>query len=648
MKDMKALPLADNKIIGGFWRQRIDNVIHDVIPYQWKALNDQIPGAEPSHSIENFRIASGQSTGTFYGLIFQDSDVGKWIEAASYGLTDRRDAELEAIIDGVIELIGQSQEADGYLDTYFSMAAPDKKWTDFAMGHEMYCGGHLMEGAIAYYQATGKRSFLDIMIRYADHLDRHFGKGPEKIVAYCGHPEIELALWRLFDLTGENRYANLATFFVEERGRHPEVLDNRKVIHWGGIGPVGPANNPWHQADYYQDHAPVREQVHADGHSVRAMYLFCAMADQWRQSGDASLGKALERLWDDTVNRRMYVTGGIGSQAVSERFTIDYDLPSDTAYAETCASIGLIFWAWRMTLASPRREYADTLERSLYNGALSGISLDGTRYFYVNPLEVVPAVAHARQDHDHVKTERVQWFGCSCCPPNIARLVCSVAQFQYSYDETGIWVHQYVASTAGFGSPQGPLRIEQSGDYPWQGDIRLRLVEVPGQHDLTIRLRLPDHAGQARLTVNGTVIKPVMSHGYAEVSRRWEAGDVIRLEFDLPIRILRSHPKVRETSGLVAVQRGPLVYCIEEVDNGPDLHLLRIDPEAPMTTEPATGIGNGVLAIRAQGWRVQTNDEGSLYSTEAERRIPCDVVLVPYYAWGNRGLGEMRVWLATR
>jgi DUF1680 family protein len=639
MKVTKALPIQSTRITSGFWRERIDNIAREVIPYQWKALNDQIPGAEPSHAIENFRIAAGKSSGTFYGLIFQDSDVGKWIEAAAYSLMDSPNPDLQGLIDGLVELIGLAQEPDGYLDTYFSMKAPDKKWTDFAMGHEMYCGGHLLEGAIAYFQATGKRAFLDIMIRYADHLDARFGRSAGKTIAYCGHPEIELALYKLYELTGEVRYRELSRFLVEERGRHPEVLDNRKIIGWAPSDKQDPV--------YYQDHAPVRDQAHADGHSVRAMYLYCAMADQWRLTGDETMGAALRRLWDSTVEKRMYITGGLGSQASGERFTIDHDLPSDTAYTETCAAIGLILWAWRMTLAAPERTYADVLERSLYNGALSGISLDGTRYFYVNPLEVVPPLARFRKDLDHVKPERVEWFGCACCPPNIARLICSVGQFLYSQDAQGLWVHQYASGTSRIDTDRGALVVEQSGEYPWTGLIRLRVLEAPpATQAWPFLLRIPAQAANGRLTVNGQAqAAAAEASGYVRVERVWSSGDLVELVFDMPVRFLRSNPRVRETEGLVAVQRGPFVYCAEEVDNGPDLHLLRLDCAAPVRVEAARGLSGGALKLVASGRRIRSGDDSPLYSETVPDSEPCQIVLVPYYSWGNRGAGEMRVWM---
>ncbi len=636
MNVTKPLPLSAVRIQDGFWRTRIDNMTREVIPYQWKALNDQIPGAEPSHSIENFKIASGESKGTFYGLIFQDSDVGKWIEAASYGLIDRPDPDLETAIDAVIELIEKSQEPDGYIDTYFSVAEPDKKWSDFAMGHEMYCGGHLIEGAIAYWQATGKRRFLDVMLRYADHLASRFGSGPNQKVAFCGHPEIELALYKLYEVTKEERYRELSRFFVDERGRHPEVIDNDKVIQWGAGGPT---LNPWHQKDYYLDHAPVRDQDHADGHAVRAMYLYCAMADQWRLTRDETLGRALEKLWDNATRKRMYVTGGLGSQGVCERFTVDHDLPADTAYAETCASIGLIFWAWRMTLASPHRRYADILERALYNGALSGISLDGTRYFYVNPLEVVPQLVRARKDHEHVKTGRVEWFGCACCPPNIARLVCSMGQFLYSHNDDSVWVHQFASATAALDTGFGKVILEQTSEYPWKGRTSFRVVETPAG-EWSLRIRVP--GTDPVFTVNSKQATFRLDEGgYAVLRREWVIGDTVELVFGMPVSVLRSHPLVRETAGLAAVQRGPFVYCAEEADNGGQLHLLSLGSDFKESADARLG----VTKLTVAGRRAVVDETAPLYSEQSWNWESCEVTLVPYFSWGNRGEGEMRVWL---
>ncbi|HUX36912.1 MAG TPA: beta-L-arabinofuranosidase domain-containing protein [Rectinemataceae bacterium] len=638
-------PLSPKSVLisGGFWKVKQDLVATQVIPYQWKALNDEIPGAEPSHSVENFRIAAGLEKGEFYGLIFQDSDIGKWIEAAAYSLMSRPDPGLEAKIDSVVEIIAKAQEADGYLQTYFTVKAREKRYTDFALGHEMYCGGHLMEGAVAYFQATGKRSFLDVMCRYADHLVRSFGRGPGQMVAYDGHPEIELALIRLYGVTGEEKYRDLSRFFVDERGKHPAVLDPKKIIAW----PYEPSL--WNGPDYYLDHAPVREQRKVTGHSVRAMYLYAAMADQRRLDGDDSLEPALEALWQNLVSSHMYITGGIGSQSMGERFTIDDDLPSDRAYTETCAAIGLVLWAWRMTLADPDSRYADVLERALYNGSLSGISLDGKRYFYVNPLEVIPSVAEYRQDQAHVKTGRVEWFGCACCPPNIARTIASFSQYQYSATDTSLWAHQFAEGRARIPLRGGFLEIVQRGDFPWDGLVSFTMEAVPDAEAWSFYLRIPSWCSRPALRVNGQVFPTDRREkGYVAIARTWKAGDIVALTLPMEVQFVRSHPRVRETFGKVAVQRGPLIFCAEEIDNGPDLHSLSLLTREKARVEEAQDLGPGVRRLRLKAIRSSAKPLMDTYSTESPSERSVEAVLVPYHLWGNRGKGEMRVWLEAR
>ena len=630
-------------ITGGFWKAKQDLVAEQVLPYQWKALNDEIPGAEPSHSVENFRIAAGLKKGEFYGLIFQDSDIGKWIEAAAFSLMTRPDAALEAQIDTVVELIAQAQEPDGYLQTYFSVKAKGKRWTDFAMGHEMYCGGHLMEGAVAYWQATGKKAFLEVMKRYADHLVTTFGNGPGQIVAFDGHPEIELALQKLADATGEQKYRDLSRFFVDERGRHPGVLDPKMVIAW----PFQP--KPWNGPDYFQDHLPVREQMVAEGHSVRAMYLYTAMADQMRVDNDSTLKPALDALWHNVVEHRMYITGGLGSQSEGERFTIDDDLPSDSAYTETCAAIGLVLWAWRMTLADPDSRYADILERALYNGSLSGISLEGTRYFYVNPLEVTPPLASYRKDLDHVKVQRVEWFGCSCCPPNIARTIASFSQYQYSVSDRGVFAHQFAHGTATIPFRGTELTVNQTTEYPWDGSVKFTFVQAPASDSSwTFFMRVPSWTTRPSLSINSIPVSlGPMENGYLTLTRSWKSGDVVDLVLPMEVRFLRSHPRVRETFGQVALQRGPLVYCAEQVDNGSDLHLLALDTTSKAKVESAPGLGPGALRLRVEATRAESPAEAASLDTQPPSQRRTEAILVPYHLWGNRGEGEMRVWIRT-
>lgn len=629
------------RVLGGFWRQRLDTVIDHMIPYQWEALNDRVPGAVPSHALENFRIACGEAWGEFDGTIFQDSDVAKWVEAASYALADHPDPELEAKVDEAIRLIANAQGPDGYINTWFTVVGPDKRWTDLPWGHELYCGGHLIEAAVAHYQATGSRKFLEVMMRYADGLIPVFGPGGSHEEDVCGHPEIELALHRLADATGEPRYRELAHRFVDLRGHHPERFLDKQAL--GFSIPV----NAWFKPDYFQAHAPVREQHHADGHAVRAMYLYNAMARQAKVTGDPTLRAALDNLWDSVTARRMYVTGGLGSHAMAERFSIDYDLPPDTAYTETCASIGLVLWAQTMMELSPHRRYADVAELALFNGVLSGMALDGTRFFYVNPLQVVPRVAEARSDLEHVRTARVAWLGCSCCPPNIARTVTSVGQHVWSKQGTAIRIDQFIDSEAKFDVGGRAVVLRLKTDYPWDGLVAVT-VHVPTPQELTLSLRIPGWCRSWTLTVAGRAVDPIVGpDGYVVLTRVWSSGERLDLVLALPVRFLAGHPRSVEQAGQVAVARGPLVFCAEEVDNGPDLHNLSLDPSVGGTVEACPELGGVAVVVRGGRRTVQAD---ALYPDWAEvTREEVWVRLVPYHQWGNRAPGqEMRVWLRER
>jgi hypothetical protein len=520
--------------------------------------------------------------------------------------------------------------------------APDKRWTDLTWGHELYCGGHLMEAAVAHFQSTGSRRFLDLMARYADGLMPVFGPGGTRDGDACGHPEIELSLHRLAEATGDDRYASLAAHFVEVRGRHPERFLDKKPL--GFEIPV----NAWFKPDYFQAHVPVRQQHHADGHAVRAMYLYTAMARQAKATGDPQLKAVLAELWSSVVDRRMYVTGGLGSSAMGERFTIDYDLPSDTAYTETCASIGLVFWAQALLDLEPRGTYADEMERALYNGALSGMSLDGKRFFYVNPLEVIPAVARRRSDLEHVKTERVAWFGCSCCPPNIARLVGSIGNYAWAFDGVNVRVDQYVESQATFEVDGLPVEFSLKTHYPWEGSIALTL-RTTSPKSFPLWLRIPGWCASFTLHVGGeAVVRPPVRDGYVVLDRTWSDGDRVQLDLAMPVRLLTARPEAAELAGRVAVSRGPLIFCAEEADNGADLHNLSVDPTVPASARFYPNLMKGSVKVTLEGHRRRPCAGNALYSAwdpraEAES---VEVVLVPYHQWGNRKPGqEMRVWL---
>ncbi|GMB01150.1 beta-L-arabinofuranosidase domain-containing protein [Pelosinus sp. IPA-1] len=634
------ISLQNIRLNDRFWSRRAERIAKEVIPYQWDALNDNVPGAEPSHAIENFRIAAGEVTGEFHGMVFQDSDVAKWIEAASYSLHTHPNPKLEAKIDSVIELMERAQRQDGYLNTYFTVAKPEKRWTDFSFGHELYCAGHLMEAAVAYYNSTGKKKFLTIMSRYADYIDSVIGAHDEKMKVYCGHEEIELALMRLFQATGEERYLRLSQYFIDERGKQPCFLKDEPTF--GHL-----SKTKWFDLDYHQVHAPVRAQTTAEGHSVRAMYLYSAMADLAKETKDESLSAALEKLWDNTTKRRMYITGGLGSQGHGERFTIDFDLPNDRVYAETCAAIGLIFWAQRMLLLSPDHRYADVMERALYNGALSGISMDGKKYFYVNPLEVIPEVAENRHDHEHIQVQRQEWFGCACCPPNIARLIASLGQYVYSQRSSTIYTHLYIGSEGAFEINGQPVVLQQQTNYPWSGEVTISL-KIEESQNITIALRIPGWCKKQRIIVNGQIVdNVVIDKGYAMITRKWMNGDQINLNFDMPIELTYAHPKVREIAGKVAIERGPLVYCLEETDNGSDLWSIMLPSESKLESEFQEGLFGGVVIIKGDARRSDNEGWGDkLYSSEKCQTRTVNIQAVPYYLWGNRQpSGEMTVWI---
>ncbi len=673
MTSIRGLGLDEARITGGFWARKIDMVAKEMLPYQWLALNDEVPGAVPSHAIENFRIAAGEASGRFMGTVFQDSDVAKWLEAASYSLSHHPDTELERRVDEVIRLIAKTQRPDGYVNTYFIVTAPEHRWADLAWGHELYCAGHLIEAAVAhdaYARASPdaekrKSKLLEVARRYADCIDRAFGTAPGKIRGVCGHPEIELALFRLYGATGETRYRDLAAFFVDQRGSDPAAFDGKKPLgaststpwpEMAGYYGFEIPKTKWFERDYMQNHAPVRSQPDATGHAVRAVYLYLAMADLYSATGDEALLKALRGLWDSAVSRRMYITGGIGSQSHGERFTADYDLPSDTAYSETCASIGLANWAKRMTEVEGDSRYADVLERVVYNGALSGVSLDGTHYFYVNPLEVIPEVVDCRQDHEHVKGQRVQWFGCSCCPPNIARLVASIASYAYGVGGDALWVHHYAESESETQVSGTRLRVSQRTDYPWSGSIAL-FVDPDREVEFSLKLRIPGWCRSFACSINGRRAETAdVSKGYLSIRRNWKPGDRVELDLAMEPSLIRADGRIPELAGKLAVQRGPLVYCVESTDNGEGLHALVLDRKSELRAEYDPSLMGGSVLIEAQGYRedlrsMDTHRSSAMpYEDAGESRLaPTAIKLVPYHQWGNRAPGgEMRVWLRSK
>ncbi len=645
--DLKKFAINDS-----FWSPRQELVSKVVIPYQEKVLNDEIPGVEKSHAIANFRIAAGLEEGEFYGMVFQDSDLAKWLEGVAYSLAISPDAGLEKRADAVIDLIERAQQPDGYLDTYFIIKEPDHKFQNLQECHELYCAGHMMEAAVAYYEATGKDKLLQVMQREADCIDRHIGPEEGKIHGVPGHEEVEIGLLRMYRATGNEKDLALAEYFLNERGQNPnyfqEEKEGRGWYHW---------NNDPVDADYTQTFAPVREQKEARGHSVRAMYLYTAMADYAGIKGDVLMAEACRRLWTNTTERQMYVTGGLGQVAKWEGFSHDYDLPNDTAYAETCASIGLVMFARKMLELEKDSKYADVMERALYNGVLSGMQLDGKRFFYVNPLEVVPGVSGKLPGYEHVLPQRPEWFPCACCPPNVVRLLTSLGKYALEESEDVIYSHLFVGGRAEL--TNATLQVKSS--WPWKGDVSYE-IESCKEKEFTLAVRIPDYVrgtdhkngngtGGYCLTLNGAELPAaayMLEKGYAYVTRMWKAGD--RLEFHaelLPKRIY-SNPKVRANANCAAIMKGPVVYCIEGADNEGVLASLRLPRQAVLRTEGSPAKLPAELdCIRAEGTRL-VFDNDDLYGEEPPKEKAATITAIPYFAWGNRGENEMRVWIQEK
>ena len=660
------LSLRAMRITDTFWQQEMELVRKEVIPYQWEALNDRVEGAAPSFCMRNFKIAGklnrqkkeqGEAfqepvytfrgfealpedmnhlEDKFYGFVFQDSDFFKWIEAVGYSLTRYPDPELEKIADEAIDIVCAAQQEDGYLDTYYIINGRDKTFSDLRDNHELYCFGHLAEGAVAYYQATGKDKLLQAAKRYADYIDSCFGSEEGKCKGYPGHEIAEMALVRLYEATGEEKYLNLARFFIDERGKRPYYFDKEhpEAVIKGKEQDL--------RYEYNQAHLPVREQDEAVGHAVRAVYLYSGMADVAKLTADDALYEACVRLWDSITGEKMYVTGGIGGTHIGEAFSFPYDLPSDTAYAETCASIGLVFFARRMLEIKPESKYANVMERALYNGILSGMALDGKSFFYVNPLEVLPEACHRDERKFHVKSVRQKWFGCACCPPNLARLLSSIGSYAYTETEDTLFVHLYIGAVLEKKVGEQTAYIQIESDFPWNGDVKIRVRAK--DTGLKLALRIPDWSEEYKF--NGAVIEKEQN-GYLYLCKEWGEEDTITLSFPMDVTLIEADERVRETIGQAAVMRGPVVYCMEETDNGKDLHLLTIEESREYEVSDLEIWGVKAKQIILSGYRQEkAGAREGLYRkhTRALKR-KAHLVFIPYYMWANRGENEMRVFV---
>ena len=625
------VPFPQVRLEGQFWHERLDTVLGRTVPSQHKKLAevgilDSLKLPDPPPPLRFPRHPNG-----FTVQVFWDSDVGKWIEAASYALAHRRDADIEAKIEAAVDDLEKAQAPDGYLNCWYLGREPDKRWTNLRDNHEMYNAGHLLEGAVAYFQVTGRRRFLDVMERYLDHIYATFGTGPGQRRGYDGHEEIELALMKLYYLTGEKKHLDFAAYLINERGRQPHYFDIERDVREGGDSSQ---RYVFANYEYSQSHKPVREQDKVVGHAVRAMYLYTAMADLAAELNDAALKRACEVLWDDVMETKMYVTAGLGPSAHNEGFTHDFDLPNQTAYAETCASVALIFWAQRMLHLDLDGKYADILELAMFNGALSGLSRDGTHYFYANPLE-----------SDGTPT-RWEWHTCPCCTMNVSRLVASVGQYFLSTAEDGVAFHLYggIASDVEFGGTKVSLREESN--YPWSGDIAIHVdPETSARFD--VKLRIPAWCTDAKVSVNGEAIDVTAAErGYLTINRTWQKGDIVTLDLPMPPVRLYAHPGVIMDAGRVALKRGPLVYCLEEADNpGGRVQRLKLPRNATLRAETRPDLFDGIVTLKADATALDESDFQQLYRTTPPRETASTLTAIPYFLWANRQQGSMVVWV---
>ena len=606
--DIRPVTLENIDVTGGFWYEKQKLIKNVSMGNVYKRF------AETGRfDAFNFTWQKGEPNRPH---IFWDSDVAKWIEAVAYICEKERNPELEKIVDETVAAIRKNKFEDGYFNSYFGHLEPNERFTRRG-AHELYCLGHLIEAAIAYKRSTGKDELYNLMKDYTDLVYKLFCVERSTAFLTPGHEEIELALVKLYRESGEKKYLELALHFINERGGEEETVK---------IG---------HRSSYAQDHLPVRQQRTAEGHSVRACYLYCAMADLAKETGDEALFEACEELFKNITRRRMYVTGAIGQTSVGEAFMGDFDLPNQTAYTETCANLSLALFARRMSLIDPKSVYADIAELVLYNSFISGVSLDGKSFFYTNMQENDSVVRGRKFDEKHTvfrpADTRVEVFDCSCCPPNVVRIVSSIQDFQYSESGDTVFMHQYIGTNAKIGEKEISVKTE----YPYDGNVDIKYSGKAG----TLALRIPAWCKSYTLTVCGRSADAELRDGYAYVSVN--DGDEIKLSFDMPIRFVEAHPRVWDDAGRIAVTRGPLVYCLEAKDNEVPLREIRLDRSAEYKS--VTDGELGIPVLDTVGFVRQWNDE-ELYSDEARELVPVPVRLIPYFAFANRGATDMLIW----
>ena len=608
---LSPVPFTQVRIADSFWapRRRVNADV--TIPHALDML-------ERTGTIHAFDLAASGEHRADPGPVFRDSDLYKAIEAGAFALAEAPNPALEARLDAIIAKIAAAQDSSGYLNTFFQVDASAKRWRNLRDEHELYCAGHLFEAAAAHFRATGKRTLLDVAIRLADHIGSIFGKGAGKREGYCGHPEIELALFKLGRATRLPQYNRLAKYFLDARGGGFFAREH-------GVPPGQYDGTLW------LDNVPLRRHDAITGHAVRALYLQCAAADYAAATGDPKILAMMERVWQSAVRRRMFVTGGVGSCAKNEGFTEDYDLPLASAYQETCASIAMALWNHRLALLHGDARFADVMERALYNGFLAGVSLDGKRFFYVNPLE------NGGWHH------RAEWHGCACCPPNVARTLAALGQFAYAVSDFSFYVNLYIQGAVNALIGLTSLTAQVKTNYPWDGRVHMK-IEVDSPACFALRLRKPEWCSRFELHVGGKrIARPALKRGYIVIEREWESGDEVECHFEMPIQILSADPHIRECQGRVALRRGPLVYCFEACDQKAPLETISLPADFAPRAVKSSMLGHPFVAIKGMA-RADANDwSGGLYQPALPgRRTP--VTAIPYYLWDNREAGPMKVW----
>ena len=621
---MEPVNFSQVSITDDFWKPKIDKVATKTLA----ACIYQTEVATPR--IKNFEKVARKKGEKHEGIFYDDSDVFKALEAMAYSLKNHPSKEMEAKCDEWIDKIAAAQQPDGYLNTFYTLNEPQNRYTDMSM-HEDYNCGHLIEAAVAYFNATGKRKLLDVAVKWADHFDSVFGPGKRHWVT--GHQELELALVKLFRTTQNDKYLNLSNWLLSERGH-----GNAKGYTW----------TDWKDTAYAQDILPVKEQTQITGHAVRAMYMYTGAADVAALTGDAAYMNAMKKVWEDVVFRNMYITGGIGSAGSNEGFSQDYDLPNEQAYCETCASVGMVFWNQRMNALTGESKYIDVLERSLYNGALDGLSLSGDRFFYGNPLA-------SRGQH-----QRREWFGTACCPANIARLVASLGDYIYAKNEKGIWVNLFVGSETRQMIGKNDVLVKQQTNYPWDGKVKLNIDPLKkGKFKVYVRTPgwsraqpVPGDTYFANFSVapslmpvkvNGKETIYEQENGYIVLDREWKKGDIVEFEFNMTPHLVTARKEIKQDENRVAIQRGPLVYCVEGADNDNKAWNIIVPENTVFTPADQKILDEPIVALQASVPVVTVSTDGISIKTENKT-----ITAVPYYVWANRGKNEMQVWLPTK